>query len=195
MAPSRIIQIQSLDGVLARYGNQLGALGQGKARVAMARALNYGAGRAHVAVKRALVKQTSIPRGVVQGAVKLRKAAHKGSGALEAVIHATGSELPLSVFSPRQFSFGVRARVWGRSQRFPGMFGAPGDNPKVIAALGGQIFHRTGKSRLPIEKSYGPSIPKEMLLGETKEAFETVAAPATDDRLRHELARMLDGLS
>lgn len=195
MAPSKIVQIVSLDGVLNRFANQLGAVGQGKARVAMARAVNYGGARALTGVRRALVKQTSIPRSIVNSTVKLRKAAQKGSGPIEAVIYASGSELPLSLFSPRQFSFGVRAKVWGKQQRFPGMFGAPGDNPKVRAALGGHIFHRTGKSRLPIEKSYGPSIPKEMMLAETKEAFETIAPKATEDRLRHELSRMLEGLS
>lgn len=195
MAPRHIVRIESLDGVLKKFGNQLGALGEGRARIALARAVNYGGRRANVAMKRALIKQTSIPRGIVNASVKERKAAHRGGGAVEFVIYARGSELPLSLFSPRQFSYGVRARVWGKSQRFPGMFGAPGDDAGVIAALGGQIFHRTGKSRLPIERSYGPSIPKEMLLGEAAEAFQRTAAEATESRLRHELGRMLAGLS
>lgn len=185
------VRIEELDGVLDKFQNQLAAVGAGKARVAMARAVNYAGRKTAVQVKRALVKQTSIPRAIVNSAVKTKAAAHKGNSAIEFVIYARGSELPLRDFKPRQFAFGVRAKVWGRMQRFPSMFGAPGDNPSVIAALNGHIFHRTGASRLPIEKAYGPSIPKEMVLAETKETFLRFSREELEKRLRHELGRML----
>lgn len=188
---SRIqVHIDQRDNILLRFGNQLEAVGEGKARVAMARAVNYGGRRAQVQVKRALVKQTSIPRAVINREVKSRAAKHQGKTAIEFVIYARGSELPLKDFAPKQFTFGVRAKVWGRMQRFEGAFMGP--RPGTVApALGGHVFHRTSSSRLPIEKSYGPSIPKEMVLGEAKEAFQKYAASETEKRLRHELGRML----
>lgn len=186
-------RIDVQDEVLTRFQNQIGAIGDGAARKAMARAVNYGGRRALTQVVRALVRQTSAPRSLVKQIVKTKGAAHKGSGPIEFTIYARGSELPLSQFAPRQFSFGVRAKVWGKMQRYPGLFGAPGDSPAVRAALGGEIFHRTSDERLPIQRAYGPSIPKEMLLGETKETFEKVSQEATVKRLQHELRRILDG--
>lgn len=192
MAPPVIrVRIDEMDGVLRQFGNQLAALGAGEARKAMARAVNRAGRTTASRIKRTLARQTSIPRGIINATVKERAAAHKGGDAIEFVIYARGSELPLKIFSPRQFSFGVRAKVWGKMQRFPGMFGAPGDNPNVIAALGGNVFHRTGASRLPIEKSYGPSIPKEMLIGDTADDFQRIAREETEKRLRHELSRLL----
>lgn len=191
MAPGRIQIIAEADGNLKRYGNMLGALGAGKARQAMARAVNRAGRTTAVQVRRALVKQTSIKRAIVNAQVRTKAAAHQGTGAIEFVIWARGSEIPLAQFGARQFSWGVRAKVWGRMQRFPHTFGAPGDNPKVVSALGGQVFVRTSSDRLPIEKVYGPSIPKEMVIGETKEAFESTAARETEKRLAHELGRLL----
>lgn len=190
MAGSQLI-IEPRDDLLPRFQRHLEAVGQGKARVAMGRAVNAAGAKTNTAVKRALIKQTSIKRSIVEASMSTRKASTSGTGPLEYVIRGKGSEIPLAEFSPRQFKFGVRAKVWGRMQRFNGMFGAPGDNPKVVAALNGQIFHRTGKSRLPIEKSYGPSVPKEMVEGETKATFERVAPQVMEARLFHELKRML----
>lgn len=191
MAPNRIQIVAGADSMLKRYGNMLGAVGAGKARQAMARAVNYGGRKTAVQVRRALVKQTSIKRATINAQVRTKAAAHRGTGDIEFVIFARGSEIPLAQFGARQFSWGVRAKVWGRMQRFPSTFGAPGDNPKVVAALGGQVFVRTSADRLPIEKVYGPSIPKEMVIGESKEAFETHAVSETERRLRHELGRLL----
>ena len=48
--------IDAQDQVLARYGNQLAALGEGQARTAMARALNHEGDKGRTQAKRALVK-------------------------------------------------------------------------------------------------------------------------------------------
>lgn len=187
------ISIKSRDKILARFGNQLGALGEGKGRVAMARALNHTGRKANTAVKRALRKQTSIPATIIAKSMRTRAAAQQGDKALEFAIIGTGSELSLRYFSPRQFKYGVRARVWGKMQQFKGMFGAPGDNPKLVAKLGGEIFHRVGKDRFPIERGYGPSVPKEMIKDEALKAFEETASKGLEERLAHEIGRMLTG--
>jgi hypothetical protein len=184
------VRIDSLDGVRDSYEKRLAGLGAGDARKVMMRVANRAGKTTSVQVKRALVKQTSIPRAVVQAAIRDRGASAKGAGAIEYVITGRGSELPLSVFNPRQFSAGTRAKVWGRFQTFEGAFMGP--RPGTIApALGGEVFHRTSKSRLPIEKLYGPSIPKEMVLAETAATFQRVARAETEKRLVHELGRIL----
>lgn len=65
--------INAKDQVLARYGNQLAALGEGQARTAMSRALNHEGDKGRTQVKRALVKQTGIKYGAVVAAVSTRR--------------------------------------------------------------------------------------------------------------------------
>ena len=185
------VEIDSRDSVMKRFGNQLGALGEGKARAAMARAVNHTGAKTYTAVRRALAQQTSAPVAIIRKEVQLRKAAHKGTGAIEAVIRGRGSELPLGVFKPKQFSYGVRVKVWGKVQQYKSMFGAPGRNPKLVARLGGQPHIRVGKERFPIQRAYGPSLPKEMVKDATREAFLTVSKDVLEKRLEHEIGRML----
>jgi hypothetical protein len=61
--------ITARDQVLARYGNQLTALGEGQARTAMSRALNHEGEKRRTQVKRSLVKQTGIKYGAVDKAM------------------------------------------------------------------------------------------------------------------------------
>jgi hypothetical protein len=63
--------ISAQDQVLARYGNQLAALGEGQARTALSRALNHEGDKGRTQVKRALVTQTGIKYGAVDKAMAL----------------------------------------------------------------------------------------------------------------------------
>ena len=187
------ISIKAGDKVLARYGNALGVLGERGAAQAMARALNRTGNPATTAVKRALREQTSAPKRIIDDQVKgLRAyAGSRSEGAkLFYRIQATGRAIPLKEFSPRQFSYGVRAKVWGRFQTFKGMFGAPGDNPKVVERLGGNIYARTSKARLPIRKTFGPALPKELVKDKAAETFKG-AIHRLDKDLAHEIGRLL----
>ena len=195
---TRVI-VEPRDEILGKYTDLLRQLADGKARVAMARAVNYGGARANTQVIRSLVRQTSIPRGVVVGSLRQIKASTsaKSSGAIEYVIVARGRELPLRDFNPIQFRAGTRAKVWGRLQTFKSAFifaGHPGSGQEVG---GGHVFVRTGGFNAKsgrnnaFEKMYGPSIPKEIVQGETAVAFAKVSKEATDRRLFHELKRML----
>ena len=185
------ISVEERDGILSRFGNQLAAVGEGQARVAMGRALNRAGRTISSRLKRNLVKQTSIKRKVLDKVVKTRLSAHKGDGPLEFVIYATGSELPLRDFGPKQFSWGVRARVWGRQSRFPSAFIFAGSYKSKNPVGNGHVFHRVGGTSYPIERMVGPSIPTEMLLPPTVDDFEADAAELVQRRLAHELGRML----
>jgi hypothetical protein len=61
--------INAKDPVLAKFGNQLAALGDSQARIAMSRALNHEGDKGRTQVKRALVKQTGIKYGAVDKAM------------------------------------------------------------------------------------------------------------------------------
>jgi hypothetical protein len=59
-----------------------------------------------------------------------------------------------------------------------------------VAKYEGNVFHRTSKKRFPIQKMFGPSIPKEMVKDETLGTFEQ-SGNAVMDRAMHELSRIL----
>ncbi len=54
--------------------------------------------------------------------------------------------MPLSVFGAKQFSYGVRGKIWGRAQIFRSAF--------VVNRHGNGAFKRKDNALLPIE-SYG----------------------------------------
>jgi hypothetical protein len=79
------------------------------------------------------------------------------------VTSGTGRHLPLSFFGAKQFSYGVRAKIWGKAQSFRSAF--------VVKRYGGGVFKRTGKARFPIEQLWGPAVPVEMLRDEAYAAW------------------------
>ena len=87
---------------------------------------------------------------------------------MSTVTSGTGRHLPLSFFGAKQFSYGVRAKIWGRAQTFRSAF--------VVKRYGGGVFKRTGKARFPIEQLWGPSVPKEMLRDEAYAAWTGAAS-------------------
>ena len=76
----------------------------------------------------------------------------------------SGRHLPLSFFGAKQFSYGVRAKIWGRAQTFRSAF--------VIGRFGNSVFKRTSKARFPIEQLWGPAVPVEMLRDEALAAWQ-----------------------
>lgn len=188
-AESLVLVVEERDAIARRFGRALTGLGQKRARLVLARTLNHQGSKAFTAVKRALHAQTSIPRPVIVRSMRARRAEGKGSRALEYVITGRGRELSLKLFGPRQDEVGTTALVWGRRQTYVTAFMGP--RPGVIApALGGHVFHRVSGSRLPIEMTFGPSVPKEMVEGRTAEAFEA-SARGIAERAAHEIAREL----
>jgi hypothetical protein len=190
-ADPSVIIINPLDHIAQRYGEQLLQLGGPKARLVMARALNYEGRKAHSEVKRTLRGQTSIPSGLIAACTRFRNASAKG-GALETSIDARGNHLSMKLFRPRQFAYGAAATVWGKRQRFRSAFGAPGDNPAVVGALRGHVFHRVSSARLPIQKLWGPNLAIEMVKDQSRETF-LAASARIPDRVAKEIAAVLRG--
>lgn len=170
------------DNTRRHYEAAAQRLGHDAAKTAFRRALNHTGDKARTAVRRAIRKQTSIPDAIVRRYMSVRRANYER---LSYEIIGFGSEIPLKYFGARQFSFGVRAKVWGKFQKFKGTF--------IVASekMGGHVWHRTSKKRLPIEKLYGPSVPKEMIKDQSLEAFETTANQLAA-RAEHEIARILN---
>lgn len=178
--------IRRLDKETIRMEALVYAIGEGEAKKVFARAMNHEGKKGYTAVRRKLNKQTSIKVKDIRRAVGWHPASYK---TLKAAIRATGRPFSLRYFGARQFRYGVRARVWGKSQRFEGAF--------MVASLGNTVFKNTGgfnkKSRRnnAIEKLWGPSLPKELLTDEVVDVFRGKTDDISD-RAAHELQRILD---
>ena len=152
------------NGVLEQFYLRVYQLGEKRATRLFRLAMNKKGRQGATAVKRAIRAQTSIKYGDISKVVKFRPA--RGNN-LETRITGTSREMPLSYFKPKQFSYGVGVTVWGKRQRYASQF--------IIAKYGGGVFVRTSKARFPIRQTYGPSIAKEMVKDDSKEAFEANA--------------------
>ena len=146
----------------------------------ISRVLNHVGGTARTRVKSALAKQMGLPAGTVDARL-ITKRAHPGHQSFE--ISAAGRPIPLAEFDARQTRRGVSARPWGQRRVFPGTF--------IVEKLGGQVFRRAGRARLPIVKLWGPSIPREMLRDEVPKVFFEEVRTKLPIRLQHELRRVL----
>lgn len=185
-----------------------------KAPGAVAGGINETFGKARTQVVRALAQQTGAKYGDVRKALTYKRA-HIGN--LEASIKGRGPHLPLRMFRPsvRLVSlFNVQTRrkalhqvvsasPWGVKRQFPGMFMVgswqrSGRSTRFVGSgvsaggvsTNGQVFVRVGQSRLPIRRTFGPAIPKEMVKDETAAAFLKVAETMPDAVGRHLLGVM-----
>ena len=149
------------DDVRVRFEAACTRLGGGEARRIFSMALNKEGRKSFTQLRRALAQQSSIPRGAVNAATRFRSATR---AELSTITSGSGRHLPLSLFGAKQFSYGVRAKIWGRAQMFRSAF--------VVKRYGGGVFKRTSAKRFPIEQLWGPSVPAEMLRDEAYAAWQ-----------------------
>ena len=161
-----------------------------KGPVAIARALNHTGDKVKTQMIRALVPQTGLKRKVI---VKALKRSGASAGALVYAIKSRGGDISLKFFGARETRKGVTAAPWGKRKLYPAAFIKGGRFPNRVAlGMGGQVFVRAGKSRMPIQKlKSGVFIPAEMVKGATKEAFERTVASELPKRIEHELKRII----
>jgi hypothetical protein len=155
------VRFLEADDVRIRFEAACNRLGEGEARRAFSMALNKEGRKSFTQLRRSLSNQSSIPRGAVNAATRFKSASRS---TMATVTSGTGRHLPLSFFGTKQFSYGVRAKIWGKAQTFRSAF--------VVKRYGGGVFKRTGKARFPIEQLWGPAVPVEMLRDEAHAAWQ-----------------------
>jgi hypothetical protein len=170
--------IDAQDQVLARYGNALAALGEGRAGTALSRALNHEGDKGRTQVKRALVKQTGIKYGDVNKAMATIRAT---IATLTYALKARGDEINIAWFGGVQRRKGVSAAPWHKRRIFRHSF---------IVPRFGRAFIRTSKSRLPIHPLYGPNLARELVRDSSAAAWQGGVAHIVA-RVGHEIGRML----
>jgi len=169
------------------------ALGSEKqAWKAARRAVNKTGDKAFTRVKRAAAKQVGLTQKklVELGAIRRRRANFDN---LSYEIRSSGKALSLKHFKAKQFSFGVRAKPWGRTQKFYGAFINVGTWRSGVPFDDGHVYRRTTTKSFPVRRMFGPAIPEEMVRGETRDAFESVA-DGLGDRLAHEVRVLTEGV-
>ena len=194
------VTISFRDQLMARYANQMGALGAGQAQAALARALRHTGAKARTRVIRALTAQTGLKRATIARAVREVRG---DAAAMEFVLRTQGGNIRLKHFKARETRKGVSAAPWAQRQIYTGTFMRAGwwgskrgrvDKPKwngqVFVRAGGVT--RTGKDKFEVQRS-GLYIPTEMLTGQTAQAFQDLISSQLMPRVGHELGRMLPG--
>lgn len=146
----------------------------------IARGLNHSGDRGWTAVRKTLAKQMGVKNKTITEGLTRRKAT---PARLEYVISGRGGFLPLRDFGARQTAQGISAAPWGKRRVFKSTF--------IVPKIGGHGFRRSGKTRLPIVKLWGPSIPGEMVKDATLDAWKTTVVDRIGDRIAHELARLV----
>lgn len=189
---ARDITIRFADDELRRMENMMGALGKDKARQGLARAVNRVTRTVHGRVIRAIAKQSSIPTKIVRASVRYDLAAHKGIGPIQGIVRAKGTDLPLKLFNPRQFSWGVRVKLYGKTTRLPGSFIWAGTWKSGKAAFNGHVATRKGKDSFPITIEKGPAVPGVMISNAVVKIYEDTVQTMLPQRAMHELTRLLN---
>jgi len=157
-------------------------------RPALARAIQRVGDMPRTQMVRALTKQTGLKRGVIVSALKKKG----GRGSLFYMIKSRGGDIALKHFGARETRKGVSAAPFGKRQVFPSAFIKGGRFPqRVPLKLGGQVWRRVGAARKPLElQKSGVIIPKEMVSGASKVAFERTVKTEFPKRIQHELFRL-----
>jgi len=147
--------------------------------LALSRALNWTGNKARTAAGRKLAEQTGLRYGKVRAEIRTYPSKPHD---LEYSIGVSGRAIPLAEFNARQTRAGVSAAPWATRRVFPHTF--------IVDRLGGQVFVREGKERLPIRKLWGPALPKELVKDEVPKAWEEVAKRDFPGRVLHEVERL-----
>ena len=183
-----VIRWQDVSG-LVRFDNGIKSLGKDGRKV-MQRALARSGDMARTQVYRALAAQTGLKRKVIVRSIRVKRPSFVD---LTYEMKASGGDIALKYFSPRETRGGVSAAPFGKRQIFPSTFLKGGRFPnRKGMVFNGHVVKRTGTGRFPIEvQKSGVIIPNEMVTGETAAAFQRVVAHNLPLRVEHELGRML----
>lgn len=174
---------------LRRFDNQIKSLGKDGPKV-LQRAVARAGDTTRTQVRRALTVQTGLPAKTITKAIKVTRPRWTN---LAYVMETTGGDISLKYFKPKETADGVSAAPWGKRDTFVGAFLRGGPWPdRGRLVFHGHAFHRTGASRTPIEMAKsGLYIPKEMVDGATAAAFNRVGLAKLQERVQHEIGRLL----
>lgn len=160
------------DRILSDYANRLEHLAGGGLGI-LEQALYEGGHAVRAMTVAAETAQTGLQQDT------LERAQHEQLGSLSYTIMSEGGNVRLKYFGAKESGGGVTAHPWNTGHYYSGAFinSGWGGNRAPSPKLGGQVYQRAGRSRLPIaQKRSGLFIPTEMVRGQTAGAFNRGAA-------------------
>jgi len=176
------IKFKEVEQALGEYKN--------KAPIALSRAINRAASNAKTNASKKAREQYNIKAKDINATIKITKA---NKGSLGAIVKSTGERIPLIKFKvspsnpkPKNPPKVLRVEVKkGGLKEIVGAF--------VSNVNGNKVFIRTSSARLPIQQLFGPAVPQMLGSNSIKEFVENEATKTFDQRLDHEIQRMLGG--
>jgi Prophage minor tail protein Z (GPZ). len=173
---------------LKEVEEQLGSF-KNKAPTVIARALNRAAQNARTNAVKKVREEYQIKAGDVRSTIKITQANKNTLGAL---VKSTGGRIPLIKFkvspsSPRPKNPPKALRAAVKKSGLKEIVSA-----FVANVNGNKVFRRTSKKRLPIEQLFGPAVPQMLGNVSVREYIESEAAKMFDQRLDHEIQRVLE---
>ena len=127
-------------------------------RKQMSVAANKTAAKTKALIAKEIAKQLVVPQKIVKKATSVRKAKKTVSNKAAAIVtqRAFPNGFPLKMLKPVQGPGGVSFKGDGRKTEIrAGAFTGPKPGA-IFLKFKGHAFKRVGKSRLPIEKQFGP---------------------------------------
>ncbi|MFT0875725.1 hypothetical protein VRZ08_04130 [Rhodopseudomonas sp. G2_2311] len=185
----RVLEIKYDTSSVSRMARTFASVGRQTRTVVLVRAVNHTGAKALTQMRRVLVPQTGLKGKTIRRAVASKKAFNGG----DFVIRSKGGNIRLKHFGARETKGGVSAAPWGVRRIFPHTFIKGGAFPKRVPLnMGGHVYKRIGKNRLPIEGGRsGLFIPEEMISGRSADAFRSTIERELPNRIAHELYRVL----
>lgn len=184
-----VVTWQDING-LAQFQTGIRALNEQFPK-AVPRLMNQVGDRSKTKVIRALTKQTGLKRDVIARAV--RNTSRAFSGKLTYDLRSRGGNVRLKYLNPKETLAGVVAKPFGKSTLYPKSFmkGGAFPNRKTVAEFGGHVMFRNGRGRNYTFARSGVFIPKEMIEGMTKAAFETEVRTELPVRIDQLIRKMI----
>lgn len=159
-----------------------------KAPNAISNALNRAATNVNANIKKEIRKEYHIKAGDVQATLSKTRAS---KGSLSASVMSKGHLIGLDKFkvspktiNPKRKSLISIAVKKSGGKRVKGAF--------MADVNGAKLFMRLNKSRLPIRRLFGPSIPQMLGNEDVRGVIEEQGKETFDGRLEHEINRILD---
>lgn len=179
--------ITSDEKMLNDVQNTLGEFHK-KAPNAISNALNRGVSNMNTNARKEIRKEYNIKAGDVSPTLKAFRASRANLGAS---VQSKGGVISLDRFkispktiNPRRKSPIKAAVKKGSAKSLGSGFVAEINGPKV--------FKRSGKSRLPIQKLFGPSVPQMLENERSREEIQQKGKETFENRLEHEIKRILE---
>jgi hypothetical protein len=127
-------------------------------RKQMTTVVNKTAAKTKSMIAKEVSKQLALPQKIVKKATSIKRAKNKVTAHVHSSIvtqRAFPNGFPLKMLSPMQTDAGVVFKVGRKKEVRLGAFIGPKPGT-TLTKFKGHAFKRKGKSRLPIEKQFGP---------------------------------------